>query len=76
MTGRSSASEGDKHGRTADNGAQLAMQEVTVDGTLQSGPLPQALSCEAHACPCASHCRLVQMHPELGALRCKGVVWA
>ena len=39
----SSASEGHKHSCTAVNGAQLTMQEVTVDGTLQSGPLPQAL---------------------------------
>lgn len=27
------------HGCTADNEAQLTKEEITVDGTLQSGPL-------------------------------------
>ena len=36
----SSDSAGDKHGCSADSGAQLTMKEVMVNGTLQSGQLP------------------------------------
>ena len=36
----SSVSEGDKQGCSADEGGQLTMEEVTVDGTHQSGQLP------------------------------------
>ena len=36
----SSVSEGDKEACSADEGGQLTMEEVNVDGTLQSGQLP------------------------------------
>lgn len=36
----SSISEGDKQGCVAEDEAQLTMEEVTVEGTLQSGQLP------------------------------------
>ena len=36
----SSVSEGDERGCIADRGAQLTMEEVTVNGTLHSGQLP------------------------------------
>ena len=40
MTVSSSVSEGDAQGCSADQGGQLTMEEVTVDGTIQSGHLP------------------------------------
>ena len=43
------------------------MEEVTVDGTLQSGHLPYALRNEAHTCI------FVQIHPESDCLGSKGV---
>ena len=56
----SSTSEGDKHGCNAGDGAQLTVEEVTVDGTLQSGPLPQARATKhkhAHALLTVALCR-------------------